>query len=297
MNKTYLTILFVLLLSCTSSSNYKKKKIVASLADGNEISIEQVDSCIRYQLYQKLYEIYMLRHTALDELINGHIVESEANKQHLTISQYLSRFVKGDSVNDLSLLIDSLRKKYEVNRRLAAPTPPKIVLTDLHSYFRGNSDSPFTIWEISDLNCEMCKEMRKEYEALYNQYKDKVRFGYIFFSGDVSWEMKVLEVSNQYGKFNEVFSFLTKSTATLDSLQVLDFIVGLGIDKDKFVLQVNNKDTYNTLMYNLEKVYRKGFYSTPNIIVNEQIVQNPSSIKQIQKEIEKQYKQTKLLRK
>lgn len=289
MNKIYVTILFVLLvffLSCTSSSHYKKKKIVASLANGNEISIEQVDSCIRYQLYQKLYEIYTLRQTALNDLINSSIVELEANEKHLSLSQYLSGYVKGDSVNDLSFLIDSLRKKYEVNISLTAPTPPKICLTDLRSYFRGNINSSFTIWEISDLSCDMCKEMRREYEALYNQYKDKVRFGYIFFSGDVSWEMKVLEISNQYGKFNEVFSFLTRSSLIPDSIQVLNFIKELGIDKNKFVVQVNDKKTYNILMYNLEQVYKKGFYSTPNILVNEQIVQNPLSIEFIKQEIE-----------
>lgn len=171
MYKLSLLILINFLLSCTSSSNNKKNKIVASLASRYQISIEQVDSCISYQLYQKLYEIYTLRQTALNDLINSSIVELEANEKHLSLSQYLSGYVKGDSVNDLSFLIDSLRKKYEVNISLTAPTPPKICLTDLRSYFRGNINSSFTIWEISDLSCDMCKEMRKGYEALYNQYK------------------------------------------------------------------------------------------------------------------------------
>ncbi|MBI4647681.1 MAG: thioredoxin domain-containing protein, partial [Bacteroidia bacterium] len=82
----------------------------------------------------------------------------------------------------LERLTDSLKLVHKINIFLKPPLPPEISLNNIPAHYRGNMDSKITLLEVSDMECDKCREYYPVYEKLYNKYKDKVRFGFTHFA-------------------------------------------------------------------------------------------------------------------
>lgn len=78
----------------------------------------------------------------------------------------------------LKSYLDSLKTKYKVKTLLKAPKSPIIKVNDLVTYYKGNLDSKITFLQISDLECEMCREYAPIFDKLYKKYKKDVRFAF-----------------------------------------------------------------------------------------------------------------------
>ncbi|MBI4649135.1 MAG: thioredoxin domain-containing protein, partial [Bacteroidia bacterium] len=82
----------------------------------------------------------------------------------------------------LERLTDSLKLVHKIKVFLKPPLPPEISLNNIPAHYRGNMNSKITLLEVSDMECDKCREYYPVYEKLYNKYKDKVRFGFTHFA-------------------------------------------------------------------------------------------------------------------
>lgn len=180
-----------------------------------------------------------------------------------------------------SQLIDSLINKSKVKRFLYPPKSPNINMEKQAISYRGNTGSDVTLYLISDFDCGKCIELHPVYDSIYNKYKDKVRFGYVNYSGTASPLIIASEAINNQGKFWEFYSTVFKINTMIDSVRIFNIADSLRLDMNKFTTDFNSKYIVNKITENFNTIEAAGIYATPTIIVNGRLLFNSSSYDEI----------------
>jgi len=85
----FITIFLILQVSCKNNSP-ENKKVIAKTND-SEVYLNEADNYVKYELYDALQRIYVLRKAAAEELIDKKIIELEAKSLHLSVDQFLDK--------------------------------------------------------------------------------------------------------------------------------------------------------------------------------------------------------------
>lgn len=179
-------------------------------------------------------------------------------------------------------LIDSLKEKYNIKYSLAPPASPMIDTTGLDIHYRGNLDSKVVFIEISDFECESCIKNSKIFQALYERYKDKVKFGFCNYSNYPTISAIASECAANQDRFWEFHDKLFSLKSYADTSNLFDIASNLGLDRSKFIEDFNNKDISESIQKNILKISRYGIFGTPTILINNQLVFNSSSVREIE---------------
>ena len=62
--------------------------------------------------------------------------------------------------------VDSLKALYDIETYLNPPPLPTVNMKSIKAHYRGCLKSKVTIWELSDLECNVCKEVHPIYEKI-----------------------------------------------------------------------------------------------------------------------------------
>ncbi len=134
------------------------------------------------------------------------------NTQSFYVKGELIPLVKGSLEEKLSYqqklrsrivqaLVDSLYQKADIKRFLYPPKQPECVVRDLCVYYRGNLDSPVSFIVASDYNCERCVQFEKTLSKLYDNYKERVKFGFVHFADAPSLAALACEAAGEQKQF------------------------------------------------------------------------------------------------
>jgi protein-disulfide isomerase len=189
--------------------------------------------------------------------------------------------------------IDTLLKKYNFKIVLEPPVFPRINLSDINIHLHGKADSKITVSEISDLDCGVCKEAAPLYNTIFQKYKDKINWGFINFSSDVTLAATAAEAAGKQGKFWEMHDLLIKSEHIFDTLSCYKLAEKLNLDLTKFKKDIKDTSVHNLIQKTILKLKDAKFYATPTIVVNGRIISNSSSQTDIEKAIEDELGDTK----
>ncbi|MCI2230313.1 thioredoxin domain-containing protein [Polaribacter sp. MSW13] len=193
----------------------------------------------------------------------------------------------------LSKYIDSLKSKSKINFFLKTPTPPKTKLDQSLVHFYGNKNSKVTLIEISDFECDMCREYNPIFKQLFDKYKDDVAFGFVNYGSYVSKPAIASEVAGMQGKFLEMKELLFKENNNYTDNKIELLALKLNLDIKKFKNDFNNPDLKNKLKENYDLIHRSGIYGTPTILINYRIMHNSSSKEELEKFLVKKIKESK----
>ncbi|MDR1090625.1 MAG: SurA N-terminal domain-containing protein, partial [Prevotella sp.] len=100
-----------LFISCNQNSGEQKKEVIAEI-NGIEINSSELDNLVQQELYDELNRIYNIRDLALSELIEVKVLEQEALKYNMTVSEFIRHHT--DSVIKKHTY-DSLVHKYQID--------------------------------------------------------------------------------------------------------------------------------------------------------------------------------------
>lgn len=178
-------------------------------------------------------------------------------------------------------LIDSLINKGNVKRFLYPPKSPGINMEKQAISYRGNKESDVTLYLISDFDCGKCIELHPIYDSIYSKYKDKVRFGYVNYSGAASPLIIASEAMNNQGKFWEFYNTAFKINTMIDSARIFNIADSLRLDMNKFTADFNSGDIVNKITESFNAIEVAGIYATPTIIVNDRLLFNSGSYDEI----------------
>jgi protein-disulfide isomerase len=179
--------------------------------------------------------------------------------------------------------IDSLKTVYNINIYLKPPTSPTIKIKNLMTYYKGNLDSNITFLQISDLECEMCREYAPIFNELYQKYKDSVRFGFTQFGSYTSLSAIALESSGKQGKFWEMYDSIAFTKNLPEKIDLLKIAKNIDLNLEQFNFDLESENIKTALKDNFSKLDAAGIYGTPTIMINNKLIYNSSSIEDIEK--------------
>jgi protein-disulfide isomerase len=178
--------------------------------------------------------------------------------------------------------IDSLKAVYNINIYLNPPTSPTIKIKNLMTYYKGNLDSKVTFLQISDLECEMCREYAPLFNELYEKYKDSVRFGFTQFGSYTSLSAMALESSGKQDKFWEMYDALAFTKYLPEKIDLLRIAKDIDLNLEQFNSDLESENIKIALKNNFSKLDAAGIYGTPTIMINNKLIYNSSSIDDIE---------------
>lgn len=262
-------IILLIILFFTISCQQENSSTTNNLITSESINIEniKIEQTIIQELYEKLYEIYLLRKEAIENQIRLTLVNSHKE--------------------DAFLPIDSIIRKYKIQVNLKEPQSPYIPIKNIDAYFNGNLKSTLTIWEIINPECDLCNIVSQRIKPLYEKYKTKIRFGYILYSKDNAFSSQALIYALQKNKYENLYNSLV-SLNQIDTSAIYNEMKKLKLDINEFNQQIPflQEKTLKTNMY----IQRQGINKTPTILINNRLVYNPLDTSYIKKVIESQLK-------
>lgn len=290
-------LLFLLLCSCAN----QRKEVVAEV-DGREIYLEELSQQTKQEIFDLLNFSYDIKTRALDDLIKQKLLKLEADKREMTLEQYLKWYVASKSklkkeilTQDIhsvftddkwrngvvQQLADSLYSKAQVKKYIYPPKQPECVIRDLPIHYRGNLKSPVSFIVASDFTCERCVEFEKTMQRIFNKYQQKVKFGYVNFSGSPTLASLACEAADGQNKFWEFHNALFNHKGRADSTFIFNFAATSGLNMKQFKRDIVAKDTYDKQIRTIDELVKRGLFATPTIIINDRLVYMTNSYEEL----------------
>ncbi len=153
------------------------------------------------------------------------------------------------------------------------------------SNYYGKEDSPVTITEFVDFQCEACYAYYPYVKQVKEQYKDQVRFQVRYFpiSSGHQFAMQSArnaEAAGKQGKFWEMHDKLFEGQKTWekskDPTSIFDsYAREIGLDMTKFKSDFTSTEVNATVNQDLKDVQALGGSGTPTFAINGKKVENP----------------------
>lgn len=182
--------------------------------------------------------------------------------------------------------VDSLKSDVNIVKKLLPPVSQYIKLNNSLIHYRGNTQSDITVLEISDFDCEMCREHYPVMKEIYNKYKDKVRFGFTHYGSYVTPSSLASEAAFKQDRFWEMRDSLFMQSKVPDSLLIFNIAKNMNLNLIDFYNDFNNNNLNSLIEKNMLDINSSGIYGTPTILINNRLVYNSSSKDEIEARLE-----------
>lgn len=154
------------------------------------------------------------------------------------------------------------------------------------SNYYGKEDSPVTITEFVDFQCEACYAYYPFVKQVKEQYKDQVRFQIRYFpieGGDHKFARQAarsVEAAARQGKFWEMHDKVFEGQKQWEQMQdpqstFNDYAKSIGLDMAKFEADRVSSDVNDVVNKDLQDVKALGGDGTPTFAINGKKVENP----------------------
>ena len=204
----------------------------------------------------------------LTRTLNYYNVESKDGAE-IIIDEYKNYLV--------DKLVDSLKGLTTVDVYLSPPVRPKLELNIENKHLTGKINSDCIVLFISDLECIKCKKYHEIYQKIILKYQDKVRFEFLNFGSYISLCALATESAANQNKFWEMKDSLMKleEFPSINKIQMIAENLDLNIED--FMNDLLSLEMKNRLKVQYENLSEKGIYAVPTILINGQLVFDPSS--------------------
>ncbi len=154
------------------------------------------------------------------------------------------------------------------------------------SNYYGKEDSPVTITEFVDFQCEACYAYYPYVKQVKEQYKDQVRFQIRYFpieGGDHKFARQAArsaEAAARQGKFWEMHDKIFEGQKQWEQMQdpqstFNGYAKTIGLDMTKFEADRTSSDVNSVINKDLQDVKALGGDGTPTFAINGKKVENP----------------------
>lgn len=296
--------LLLILATLLSSCSHRKDEVVAEV-NGHKIYNSELSQVTKQEIFDFLNRTYEIKMRSLDDLIKRKLVEYEASEQKVSVDEfldaYVSRAMQDSAVARMAdmpvknlrgrliqRLVDSLFNEAQVERYIYPPKMPSCVVTDLDVRYRGNLNAKTYLIVASDFDCQRCAEFEKTLNRIYDEYKDRIKFGFINFADEPTLASLACEAAGKHGKFWEFHDALFSYAAPLDSAYVYGLAKNMGIDVAAYKEDLLSAENYNKVNRTIDKLMERGLFATPTIIINDRLVYITNSYGELTKLLDKE---------
>lgn len=265
-----------------------KRKALEQLINVKLLQKEADKKQMTYQEYIDDYVNTQMEQFGIDSLLKRYRLESitefrEKSIYSVTVDSPTGKatrsfHLKGAIVNDL---LDSLKRNKKIVQYLYPPKSPSINLNNLHAYYRGDLQSKVSVTIISDFDCESCIKAHPLYNSTYEDYKEKVKFGYIHYSTMPTFAEVASDAANKQNRFWEFQDSLYAYKGYIDSTAVFKIAHNMSMDINKLQKDIADDDGKKSIENTINQLVLLGVYATPTIIINGRLIVNSDSKEEI----------------
>jgi predicted DsbA family dithiol-disulfide isomerase len=194
-----------------------------------------------------------------------------APESQLKIIAYLKNKLK-------TQLLDSLRKKYNIEILLTPPLKKIKLDSSLQSYVFGNTNSNFEIIIFTDFDCSSCQKMYPFLKKLIIDNFSKIKFRIIYYSDDVYPPVLALNAANKQSKGFEMYQKLFEEKYyPFDFNFYQNLAFRLNLDTVMFDKDLRDTMFLKSQYSELQKINLAGISVTPTLIINHYLVSSYAS--------------------
>jgi predicted DsbA family dithiol-disulfide isomerase len=258
------------------------------------------------KLLQARYQYYLAEREAVNQLIEDHLLEMEAQREHMTVEQLLERKVtsqvKDPSEDQLQVFYEGLRTEepfatvrekivgtlrqirlakaraaYLESLRsqvsvLIGLAPPKTEVAFDNAPRRGPQDAPVLIVEFADYECPYCQRIHPELKKLEEEFAGKVALAFKDFPlpmhADAEKAAEATRCAAEQGKFWEFHDTLFDNNQKLELAQLKEYARTLKLDAARFDKCLDTSEQAAAVKKDLVQGRRLGLTGTPSFFIN-----------------------------
>ena len=280
-------------------------RVVARIGT-RSITLGQVEQSVALSLYQADQQRSQLLHQGLQRLIDEELLETEASRKGVTVSQLVAdasqsesiarlanipapvkRIERGKAHEDSNLdtprdpqeqarlrqaLLVALRR--QVNIRIDFPDPelPILPVSADDDPSVGPASAPVTIVEFSDFQCPYCKLSVPLMKEILAKYPDKVKVVYRDYPGPnhphAQQAAEAAQCAGDQGKFWEYHDSLFDRQAPGTGWNFTELAKEIGLNQDAFATCLNTGRYREEVAKDLHDGFKLGVTSTPTFFIN-----------------------------
>lgn len=265
-----------------------KRKALEQLIN---VKLLQKEANKRQMTYQEFIDDYTdarIQQLGIDSLFKKYNIKSITEFRGKSVYSVAVDSPTGKVIGDLHLkgaivddLLDSLKRNKKIVQYLYPPKSPSINLNDLHTYYRGNLQSKVSVTIISDFDCESCIKAHPLYNSIYEDYKEKVKFGYIHYSTMPTFAEVASDAANKQNRFWEFQDSLYAYKGYIDSTAVYRIAHNMSMDINKLQKDISDDNGKKSIENTINQLVLLGVYATPTIIINGRLIVNSNSKEEI----------------
>lgn len=265
-----------------------KRKALEQLINVKILQKEANKKQMTYQDFIDNYTDAKIKQLGIDSLLKKYNIKSITEFREKSIYSVAVDSPTGKVTRDFHLkgaivdeLLDSLKRDKKIVQYLYPPKSPSINLNNLHTYYRGNLQSKVSVTMISDFDCESCIKAHPLYNSIYEDYKEKVKFGYIHYSTIPTFAEIASDAANKQNRFWEFQDSLYAYKGYIDSTAVFKIAHNMSMDINKLQKDITDGDGKKSIENTINQLVLLGVYATPTIIINGRLIVNSNSKKEI----------------
>ena len=280
--------------------------LIVAIVGERSITQREVAQASALSLYQMDQQRHHVMQRTLQQLIDDTLLEAEAERKHMTVSQLLAEASQSESISRLAdlpapvkhlkagnstddsahshsqdlkekarirqALLVSLRRQTDVRILLQAPEPPILHVSVDDNPSIGPSDAPITIVEFSDFQCPYCKKSASDLKELLRIYGQHIRLVYRDYPGPnhpyAKQAAEAAQCANEQGKFWEYHDALFDRQTPGKGWEFLQLAKELGLREEMFAECVHSHRFSEEVTKDLRDGISLGITSTPTFFVN-----------------------------
>lgn len=297
--------------------------------DGIKFTLADLEQKQPTALFQARNAFYEAERKALEEFADSYVLEKQAQKEHLTLTQLLDLHVNkatGPDPSDDALrvyyegletnetfeavrgkILDHIREKrisrakkaYVQNLRDQVKvtillTPPRMMLSLTDSPTRGAAvGAPVTLIEFADYECAYCQQAESDLLKLEAEFKGKMIFAFkdlpLPMHAHAEKAAEAAQCAGLQGKYWEFHDALFESKE-LDLSQLKTRARQLGLDSTAFDECLDSGQRAKAIQQTIEDAQRLGLNGTPSFFLNGHFISGTMKYEQFRQMIEDELK-------
>jgi protein-disulfide isomerase len=293
-------------LAISYSAHAQQSSGTLAHVNGDTITTTDLEQKEGNRLLQARYQYYQVEKKALDELIEQHLLETEAHRQGMTVDQLFQREIDSkvkdpsedqlqvyyegldgkepyDKVRDKirdhireirasklrTAYIESLRSKANIMVELAPPLAD--VDTENAAAIEGPRDAPVQLVEFADYQCPYCQKVNQDLVKLLEEYKGNVAVIYKDFPlpmhPHAEKAAEAARCAGEQGKFWEYHNLLFKDKK-LEAHDLKQEAKALNLDSAKFDKCLDSGEEGARVKKDQDEGGKLGLSGTPSFFLN-----------------------------
>jgi len=279
--------------------------VVASIGT-RSITLREVEQTVALPLYQADQQRSQLLQQALQRKIEETLLEAEASRKGVSVSELLAEASQSESIARLAnlpapvkrlspgkttdsrdhgashdlqeqarirqALLISLRRKADIRITLQAPEPPILPVSVDDDPSIGPADAPVTIVEFSDFQCPYCQQSVGVLKELRRLYGKKIRLVYRDYPGPTHPHApraaEAAQCAGDQGKFWEYHDLLFDRQTPGTGWDYASLASELGLHSETFSTCLISGRYREEVSKDLQDGFTLGITSTPTFFIN-----------------------------